>query len=123
MTSGSPDSSSSGPSRLRRERTPEPIEDSPVELARRESGGIEVSLWWSPLSGRLAVSVVDHRGGDAFDVPARADEALEVFNHPYAYASALGVGRVVITSEGSRSGSVAHGRDGRGPPRRSLRAA
>ena len=59
-----------------------------IELAYRESGGVEVALWWNELSGVLTVSVLDRKGGDAFDVPAAADEALDVFNHPYAYAYA-----------------------------------
>jgi len=62
-----------------------------TELAHRESGGIEVVLWWNPRSGELTVTVRDFRAGDAFDLVAGADEALEVFNHPYAYASARSV--------------------------------
>lgn len=57
-----------------------------TELARRESDGVEVTLWWNRTSGDLMVSVVDRNAGDVFDIPAGADEALDVFNHPYAYA-------------------------------------
>jgi len=61
------------------------------ELAQRTSDGIEVTLLWSPADGRLTVSVADGRYGEAFVLDAAADEALDVFNHPYAYAAHRGV--------------------------------
>jgi hypothetical protein len=62
-----------------------------IELAHRESDGVEIALWWNRRTGELKVTVRDHMAGDAFDVVAGADEALDVFNHPYAYASARNV--------------------------------
>ena len=59
-----------------------------IDLAQREIQGIDFILWWDPPSGELAVSVLDSHTGDAFVVPAAAEAALDVFYHPYAFASA-----------------------------------
>jgi hypothetical protein len=58
------------------------------ELDYRESDGIAVSLLWSRHSNRLRVLVEDRKTGESFALPARADNALAVFHHPYAYAPA-----------------------------------
>jgi hypothetical protein len=58
------------------------------ELDYRESDGIAVSLLWSRQSNRLSVVVDDRRAGESFALPARADNELAVFRHPYAYAPA-----------------------------------
>jgi hypothetical protein len=57
------------------------------ELAVRSSNGIEVSLLWSRPGNSLTVLVWDERLGESFTLPARRDNALDVFYHPYAYAS------------------------------------
>ena len=62
--------------------------DGVKELAYRSSGGVEVALFWSEGDGRLSVVVNDWQSGDAFEVDARGDNALDVFNHPYAYRRA-----------------------------------
>jgi hypothetical protein len=62
------------------------------ELARRRaSDGIEVVLLWDEATNELAVAAADARFGTYFELAARADEALDVFNHPYAYAPELGL--------------------------------
>ncbi len=58
-----------------------------TELAQRSSNGIDVALLWSRLTNRLFVAVADDRTGDRFTVDAPADRALDVFNHPFAYAT------------------------------------
>ena len=58
------------------------------ELARRSSDGVVVSLLWRQADGRLTVVVNDTRTGETFKLPARRDNALEVFHHPYAYKPA-----------------------------------
>ncbi len=58
-----------------------------TELARRSSNGIDVALLWSRLTNRLFVAVADDRTGDRFTLDAPADRALDVFNHPFAYAT------------------------------------
>ena len=60
-----------------------------AELAYRESHGITISLQWSRRSNRLRVVVEDSQRGESFTLPARPDNALEVFHHPYAYAQPL----------------------------------
>ena len=60
----------------------------PVELTQRVSDGIEVTLNWHG-GKELSVHVSDVRTGLVFDVPAPADNALDVFHHPFAYAPVL----------------------------------
>ncbi len=55
------------------------------ELAYRAGDGIEVSLLWSPSDDRLLVIVEDTRADERIELEARADNALDVFYHPYAY--------------------------------------
>jgi hypothetical protein len=57
------------------------------ELARRETDGLEVALLWSRWDDRLTVTVSDSRSGERFAVDAAPNEALDVFEHPYAYSS------------------------------------
>lgn len=56
------------------------------ELAHRESDGIAVTLYWHSDTDRLSVIVENRREGDWFELPAGASNALDVFEHPYAYA-------------------------------------
>jgi hypothetical protein len=58
-----------------------------TELHHRSADGIEVSLLWSPLTNALTVAVEDSRSGVSFEVPAPAEKALDVFEHPFAYAA------------------------------------
>ena len=57
------------------------------ELDHRESNGISVSLLWNRQTNALAVRVHDSAGDEEFQLGCAADEALEVFHHPYAYAA------------------------------------
>jgi hypothetical protein len=57
------------------------------ELDHRESNGVAVSLLWHRLSNQLSVVVEDSRLGEIFTLPARPDNARDVFTHPYAYAA------------------------------------
>jgi hypothetical protein len=59
-----------------------------TELARRTSNGLDVSLLWSPDTGRLVVTVTDLRTDSSFEVDAPNDRALDVYHHPFAYESA-----------------------------------
>ena len=61
------------------------------ELASRASSGIEVALLWNRRSDELRVCVTDAHTGVYFELPARRDNALDVFHHPYAYAVAPGI--------------------------------
>ena len=57
------------------------------ELAYRETNGIAVTLYWHSGTNRLSVVVHDWQNGDWFELTARAENAMDVFEHPYAYAS------------------------------------
>ncbi len=61
------------------------------ELAHRTNDGVEVVLFWHQISDQLTVSVSDQRSGAYFELAAEPDGALDVFNHPYAYAAFRGV--------------------------------
>jgi hypothetical protein len=59
------------------------------ELAYRATDGIDVFLLWCPADDSLAVVVIDVNA-DAFELAVTAAEALDVFNHPFAYAARRG---------------------------------
>ena len=57
------------------------------ELAQRTSDGIEVTLFWTKPSSRVAITVVDSRSDEALEFEVDGSAALDAFNHPYAYAA------------------------------------
>ena len=59
------------------------------ELAHRTSDGIEVTLFWSKPSDRVTIAVLDTRSDEALEFEVDGSDALDAFNHPYAYAAAL----------------------------------
>jgi hypothetical protein len=61
------------------------------ELAHRASDGIEVVLFWHELSNHLTVCVSDQRTGAYFELAADPEHALDVFEHPFAYAAFNGL--------------------------------
>ena len=58
-----------------------------TELAHRKSNDIDVALLWDREQDGLFVVVEDLRTGDRFSLAAARDKALDVFNHPFAYAA------------------------------------
>ena len=57
------------------------------ELDHRVSDGIAVWLLWRPQDDRALVAVRDTKTGEAFTIEvADGQRALEVFQHPFAYA-------------------------------------
>ena len=58
-----------------------------TELAHRKSNDIDVALLWDRERDGLFVLVEDLRTGDRFSLAAARDKALDVFNHPFAYAA------------------------------------
>jgi hypothetical protein len=63
-----------------------------VELATRESDSVSVTLYWAPGTDDVAVTVDDAKTGDSFElVVAPNERALDVFQHPFAYARARGI--------------------------------
>jgi hypothetical protein len=59
----------------------------PEELAVRGSDGVVVSLLWQRSDDALTVLVTDVRRGESFEVAVGSANPLEVFHHPYAYAT------------------------------------
>jgi hypothetical protein len=59
-----------------------------VELARRASNGLEVTLLWSRSSNRVKVAVIDERLCHHLDLDIAGTDALSAFHHPFAYAAA-----------------------------------
>jgi hypothetical protein len=56
------------------------------ELAYRQNGGIHVTLLWQETEDSLFVLVLDESAGTIQRVAAKRQNALDVFNHPFAYA-------------------------------------
>jgi YD repeat-containing protein len=62
------------------------------ELAYRHADGIEVRLLWNSADNALSVAVADSRTGDSFRLAVdERERALDVFEHPYAYAANRGL--------------------------------
>jgi hypothetical protein len=58
------------------------------ELDHRFSDGIDVRLLWRRDDNRALVSVNDSKTGNAFTIEVgRRQRALDVFHHPFAYAT------------------------------------
>jgi hypothetical protein len=62
------------------------VGDAFVELADRHSHDLDVVLLWRRGSQHLWVEVTHRRSGRVAWVDAPPAHALEVFNHPFAYA-------------------------------------
>lgn len=54
------------------------------ELARRMSGGIEVTLYWSPFDNTTTVEVWQATSEETLVIPVAGEHALEAFYHPFA---------------------------------------
>jgi hypothetical protein len=62
------------------------------ELDYRAADGVEVALLWVVGTRNLFVVVVDEKSGDVLELDVEQGEnAIDVFNHPYAYAAARGL--------------------------------
>ena len=58
------------------------------ELDRRCADGIDIQLLWNQREDRVLVAVSDLKTGQAFELAVSdRTRALEVFHHPYAYAT------------------------------------
>ena len=66
----------------------ETVERELRELDHRVGDGFEVRLLWGADDGELKVVVDDWRTDEHFEIAANADNALDVFNHPFAYRPA-----------------------------------
>jgi hypothetical protein len=62
-----------------------------TELAERAGDGIVVSLMWSRADNLLRVSIANTRTGEAFELDAPPENALDIYYHPFAYAAYRGL--------------------------------
>jgi hypothetical protein len=69
------------------------------ELARRTNDGIDVTLFWSKALNRVTISVFHALSATALEFEIDGADALDAFNHPYAYA-ATGGARHIATPPG-----------------------
>ena len=69
------------------------------ELAHRTNDGIDVTLFWSKASNRVTISVLHARSAMALEFEVDGADALDAFNHPYAYAATRGA-RHIATPRG-----------------------
>ena len=60
--------------------------NSRTELAHRSCDGIDVYLFWNESTNEVTVGLVDARAGESFEFEIDERNALDAFNHPYAYA-------------------------------------
>ena len=68
-------------------RTAPPTRGSLRELAYRESDGLEITLLWERSNDRLTVTVLDTKTSELLTLEAPRERALDVFYHPYFYAT------------------------------------
>jgi hypothetical protein len=70
----------------------EPVGAARVVLAKRKNAGIDVTLLWAEDTNAVAVLVRDEGSGDQFELSVEpGTNALDAFEHPYAYAAWRGV--------------------------------
>ena len=62
-----------------------------TELAYRANGGIEVALLWYRSNDVASVMVSDPSSGTFELVIGEGERAMDVFEHPYAYAARRGL--------------------------------
>jgi len=57
------------------------------ELAHRENGGIEVTLYWDAREDRVEVEVHHRATEETISFAVAREEALDAFHHPFAHLS------------------------------------
>jgi hypothetical protein len=65
-----------------------PVSESVRELAERRSNGTLTRLYWLQGTHQLWVEVYDPELDETIVIPAEPEHALEVFHHPYGFATA-----------------------------------
>ena len=62
-----------------------------LEVAQREQGQVEVTLFWNGETSMATVVVWDWSSGTCVQLNPEPGQAKYAFTHPYAYAAASGV--------------------------------
>lgn len=57
------------------------------ELAHRTGDGIAVTLFWTKSTDRVTIAVFDSHIDERLEFDVSGRDALDAFNHPYAYAA------------------------------------
>jgi hypothetical protein len=70
------------------------IQEQGLELAQREGDGIRVTLYWRKRDDRVSVTVEDHLLGDATTIEVHPADAMDAYEHPFAYAYGSGTRNV-----------------------------
>jgi hypothetical protein len=73
------------------------------ELARRVSGGIEVTLYWSPHDNSTSIEVWQSATERTLHCAVAREAALDAFHHPFAYLRSdeqTSAGAVRVESDG-----------------------
>lgn len=55
------------------------------ELAHRVTSTLEVTLLWRQIDNMVTMRLVEVGSGVEFEFGVRPEDALDAFNHPYAY--------------------------------------
>lgn len=66
----------------------DPRNDSRRELAHRVSGGIEITLYWSPDDDGTSVEVFHAGTGQTLHFAVAREHALDAFYHPFSHLPA-----------------------------------
>ena len=60
------------------------------ELARRLTGGIEVTLYWHAEDNRTSIEVHQAATEETISFLVAPERALDAFHHPFAHLGAIG---------------------------------
>jgi hypothetical protein len=63
------------------------------ELARRVSGGIEVTLYWSAHDNSTSVEIWQPKSKETLTFTVGGNRALDAFYHPFAHLSTASLDR------------------------------
>jgi hypothetical protein len=55
------------------------------ELARRVTGGLEITLYWNVRDNSTTIEVHQADTAETIAFPVPADRALDAFHHPFAH--------------------------------------
>ena len=66
-------------------------DDTIRELAGRRANGTAVRLLWRKSDNQLRVAVRDLEDESIFEIVVAPEDALDAFDHPYAYAATHGM--------------------------------
>jgi hypothetical protein len=71
------------------------------ELARRVSGGLEVTLYWSCFDNSTSVEICQHASDETFAFTVAPERALDAFYHPFAHVPTVFDDRLPEVEDGT----------------------